>query len=320
MATSSCTFDYGNRSIFIDYHHNTKATIIQNRIVEVCQHNPKSPIKWRVCADFDKENLRIDPVDAAINKRFIYNLSVWLNGRKVCVISAFNGSKFECGLPAGPKTSIKIKIVYPIEAIFFCACSVKEIIHPPPLRVLEPKTHLPKMITNSRSRDKFTDVRFIVEDKEIVAHQVILADRSEVFYKMFMWNVENATNNIDPITLTDVSYDGFNYFLDAIYYGVDVTQIDPELCLEMVMLAEKYDVQDIKTAVEASIISSINMENAVNVLIHSYLNNADRVKKAALEFCAKSPMHELNGRKELAKFTDLLDELFKQISLLTKKL
>ncbi len=278
-------------------------------------HNPKSPIKWRVHVGFNVNNLRIYPVEQAINKTFKYQLSVSVDGQQIFGICAFNGRGFECGLPEHRLDTITIKIIYPVEAIHFCACSVTT-----PSHVLEPKTHLPKMITNTRSRDKFTDVRFIVEGKELVAHQVILADRSEVFYKMFMWNVENAKNNADPIPITDASFDGFNYFLDAIYYGVDGTQIDPNICLEMITLAEKYDVQDIKTSVEASIISSINMENAVNVLINAYLNNANRVKKAALELCAKSPMHEMNGRKELAKFPDLLDELFKQISLLTTKL
>lgn len=314
------SFNHANRTLLIDYdvdqvmddvdlwQYETSNGISETEH-QIFDHDPQSLIKWRVYFRWN-DRIIIEPVDSAVNKIFKYNLIVTINGKpKNYGPAVYNGKKFEFRFPNFPVRWIQIKIIYQLEAINQIA----------PVPVIKSKVHLPKMITNTRSRDKFADVQFIVEDKVIVGHKVILSDRSEVFYKMFMWNMDNATaiKDTEPIPIADVSYEGFNHFIDAIYFGV--TPTDPKIGLEIISLAEKYDIQDIKTAVEESIITSINMENAINILINAYLNNAERMKKAALEFCATSPMHEMNGSKELAKFPDLLNEVFKQISL-TKKL
>lgn len=129
--------------------------------------------------------------------------------------------------------------------------------------------------------------------------------------------LQNITNN-EPIPIEDgISYSSFYNFIDTIYYGTIPS--DPKICFEMSILAEKYDIRDIKNAVDGFTIASINMDNALNILVTSYKHKSDRIHKAALEFCAKQPMHEKSGIKELAKFPDLMVEVFKQISL-TRKL
>ncbi|KAG4072465.1 hypothetical protein HA402_004397 [Bradysia odoriphaga] len=169
------------------------------------------------------------------------------------------------------------------------------------------------MISKITSREEFSDVQFTVDGKVIVAHRIILADRSEVFRKMFMWNEQQNLVKTDPIAIPDTTYDAFSNFINTIYYGS--TPADPELCLEMIKLAEKYDVQDIKMEAEASVIASITMENAIHILITSKLHRADRIKKAALEFCARNNVHEMTSSKDLANFPDLMIEVFEQISL-----
>ncbi|XP_037024414.1 protein maternal effect lethal 26-like [Bradysia coprophila] len=168
-----------------------------------------------------------------------------------------------------------------------------------------------RMITKATSREEFSDVQFTVDGKVIVAHRIILADRSEVFRTMFMWNHNSAKTG--PIAIAETTYDAFFNFINAIYYGN--TPADPELCLEMIKLAEKYDVQDIKMEAEASVIASITMQNAIDILITSKVHRADRIKKAALEFCARNNVHEMPNSKNLANFPDLMIEVFEQISL-----
>lgn len=167
-------------------------------------------------------------------------------------------------------------------------------------------------MTKLVSREHFTDVKFLVEGKVICAHKILLSDRSEVFHKMFLWNANGLRRNDDPIRIEDVSYDIFNQFIDIIYYGT--TPSDLEICLEMLTLAERYDIQGIKAAVESTIIGSINTENGISILINSYLNNANRLKTAALEFCARNDVSKMNGSNDLAKHPDLMIEVFKQYS------
>ncbi len=175
--------------------------------------------------------------------------------------------------------------------------------------VPQPVQPLQKMITKTTSREEFSDVQFTVEGKVIVAHRIILADRSDVFHKTFMHNKLNSVK--DPIPIVDTSYDAFSNFINTIYYGH--TPADAEVCLEMIKLAEKYNVQDIKSEVEASVIASINMQNAIYILITSELHRAQRIKQAALKFCARYGVHDMNNGKELAKHPDLMMEVFQRI-------
>lgn len=137
---------------------------------------------------------------------------------------------------------------------------------PPPLQ---------KMITKTTSRDEFFDVQFLVENKVIVAHRIILADRSEVF--RILWNENNPHKRNEAIPIVDTSHDCFSNFINAIYYGT--TPTDSEMCLEMVKLAERYDVQDIKITAEGCVIKSIGKENAIHILITSELHKADKIKQ-----------------------------------------
>lgn len=312
--TGSSTFTCDNRTLLIKFKSYFGGQG-QEPTPQTVSHDSKSPIQWRVHAELDAHKLYIDPIDETINKNFKYSLYV-STGTSGQIYGAriYDGTKVECGLPETQFNLIEIQIVYPYEALIFCTCSAQKLINQK--LMMEAKSLLPKMITKTRSRKKFSDIKFIVEDKVIVAHKMVLADRSEVFDKMFTWNRDESPSNAESIPISDVSYDAFDCFIDIIYYGT--TSTDLEVCLEMIRLAEMYDIQDIKAAHEASVIAAINMENVITVMIHAYLNNADRIKEAALEFCGKNPVYKMNNR-ELGKYPDLLNEVFKQISL-TKNL
>lgn len=312
--TGSNTFTYENRTLLIKFKSYFGGQG-QEPKPQTVSHDSKSPIQWRVDVELDAHKLYIDPVDETINKNFKYGLFVSTGtSGQIYGVRIYDGNKVECGLPETQFNLIEIQIVYPYEAITFCTCSAQKLINQK--LMMEAETLLPKMITKTRSREKFSDIKFIVEDQVVVAHKMVLADRSEVFDKMFTWNMDDSTNITESIPISDVSYDAFDCFIDIIYYGTTTT--DLEVCLEMIRLAEMYDVQDIKTAHEASVIALINMENVITVLIHAYLHNADKVKEAALEFCGKNPVHKMNN-KELGKYPDLLNEVFKQMYL-TKNL
>lgn len=297
-----------------NYHERTLVVVADKLIslphVSGIVFHDKSPIKWQIDVDALNKTLKIVPVDKTVNTIFKYELSVTATAtlelkKTVYGVCVFDGDIFKCGLPNKNFNTVEIKIVYAYEAIMFCSCAVKK-------SIVHRKFHLQPMLTKARSRQDFSDVQFMVENKLVAAHKIILADRSEVFRKMFSWNVDDDIKN-EPISIVDVSYGAFNHFINAIYYGA--TPTDPEICLEIVGLAEKYDVQDIKSAVETSVIASISMDNAINILIFSHLHNAAIIKKGALEFCAKSPVHEMKDSNELTKFPDLIFEVFEQFNL-----
>ncbi|XP_037048931.1 speckle-type POZ protein-like A [Bradysia coprophila] len=120
---------------------------------------------------------------------------------------------------------------------------------------------------------------------------------------MFSWNADDPNAN-EPIQIMDTSYAAFELFMDVLYFGT--VPSNSEMFLEMIVLADKYDIPDIKAAIEASAIILINSDNVINMLITSELHKAQRMKKVALEFCAKNPMTEISNVQDLAKYPDLM--------------
>ncbi|KAG4071174.1 hypothetical protein HA402_001164 [Bradysia odoriphaga] len=208
--------------------------------------------------------------------------------------------------------TIQIKIVYPYEAITFCSCAlVKD-------QSGELVATLPRMITKAASRKEYSDVKFSVEDRLVVAHKVILADRSEVFRRMFSWNADDPKSN-EPIEIKDTSYAAFEMFIDVIYFGTVPSNSEPEVCLEIIVLADKYDIPDIKDAVEESAVGLMNSDNVTSMLITSDLHKAQRIKKVALEFFAKNPVPEISNVQDLANYPDLMVEVLTYIQKHSKK-
>ena len=133
-----------------------------------------------------------------------------------------------------------------------------------------------KMLTNQT----LTDVTLHVKDKEFKAHKVVLAAASPVFEAMFKEGTKEHEDNY--VNIEDIDSDVFDVFLRFIYSG-QVDHLD-EMCLDLLVAADKYDVQPLKEICVQHMTKNISVENAVDVLALAGLYDVEPIKLQAQKF------------------------------------
>ena len=261
---------------------------------KVFSHDESSPIKWRL--GFKSTKPYLEPL-SKVNSLFKYTLNFWRsdpNAQYEFHEENYLGQYLELPevsndlVPVWHAPLHTVILTYPPEAIAY----------------LEPKT----VAFSEETKNKFCDVKFMVEGHVVEAHRIILANHSPVFMSMFTTDTEDAKLK-GPIEIKDASFDGFSKYLN-LFYGLHVVLEDPTVCLDIIKLAERYDTQDIKQHIECRLIPSIDGSNVVRFLIAADMNDAQHLKKAAMEFLKENPAHKLPDFGELTKHhTDLLMEV-----------
>jgi BTB/POZ domain len=133
--------------------------------------------------------------------------------------------------------------------------------------------------------DAFKDVKFVVGNKEISAHKVILSSRNEVFKKMFESQMKEAKNNI--IVVSDIDFDTFKELLGFIYTG-KVSENFSVLALELLSAAHLYQIEDLKKMCVNEISKNLTEDNAAGILRYAKLYDCDEsLKTDAFELYKK---------------------------------
>jgi speckle-type POZ protein len=131
--------------------------------------------------------------------------------------------------------------------------------------------------------EKYADFVFKVKNEKIAAHKVILAARSPVFDAMFQHDMkENKTNEAE---ITDVTPAAFKALLKFIYTGH--CQVG-NLAEELLVAANKYDIQDLKQICDKKLRKKLTVDNAVRLLVLSDLHQAEDLKDGAICFINKN--------------------------------
>ena len=131
--------------------------------------------------------------------------------------------------------------------------------------------------------DKYADFVFKVENEKIAAHRVILAARSTVFAAMFQCDMkENKTNETE---IEDMTPAAFRALLRFIYTGhCEVGNLAEQLLIA----ANKYDIQDLKEICVKELRMKLTVDNAVDLLILADLHQANDLKGGAILFINKN--------------------------------
>ena len=131
--------------------------------------------------------------------------------------------------------------------------------------------------------DKYADFVFKVENEKIAAHRVILAARSTVFAAMFQCDMqENKTNETE---IEDMTPAAFRALLRFIYTGHCEFG---NLAEQLLIAANKYDIQDLKEICVKELRMKLTVDNAVDLLILADLHQANDLKGGAILFINKN--------------------------------
>ena len=111
---------------------------------------------------------------------------------------------------------------------------------------------------------KNTDVTFCFEDRKITAHKAILLARAPYFANMFDSGMAEVSSN--EVHVKDVESSVFEGILEYLYSGAAPMNM-PEIGLELLVAADKYGLDELKTLCEASVSDRLTDENVVETII-----------------------------------------------------
>lgn len=139
------------------------------------------------------------------------------------------------------------------------------------------------------------DVRFCFRESqlEIGAHVYVLASRSHVFAAAFRNNETPAEMMAGGQVLVEdnIQPNVFKEMLHYIYSGKTSTPLTEDMAKSLFLAAATYVISDLVKECTDFLLRSINLKNAINLMIWSHLNAVEDVEEAALSYAAR------HGRK-----------------------
>ena len=136
-------------------------------------------------------------------------------------------------------------------------------------------------LTLLHGRDQHSDVVFCVQGIEFPAHRAILSARSPVLKAMLQHDMkEKLTNRVD---VPDVEPELFKTFLLFIYTGRIQGDLQ-QLAEQLVPVADKYQVRDLKNNCEKVLIRNLTVENVVDLLLLADFHSVIKLRECTIGF------------------------------------
>ncbi|XP_062023186.1 BTB/POZ domain-containing protein At4g08455-like [Rosa rugosa] len=133
----------------------------------------------------------------------------------------------------------------------------------------------------------------------VPAHKAVLASRSPVFRAMLENQMEESLSG--TIKIGDVSYDALRAFVNYLYTAEIC--LDEEMACDLLILAEKYQVQHLKDYCEKFLVSKLNWDNSILSYTFAHQHNAKHIVDAALTLITDN-MDKLTTREEYMELVE----------------
>ena len=147
--------------------------------------------------------------------------------------------------------------------------------------------------------EEFSDVVVTCGSKSFCCHKIILAKWSEVFSAMFKHQFEE--NNNGEIVIKDFDVETVESLINFMY---DCQLPKSKFTLELLMMADKYNVIELKKLCQTSIAKGLNNENVMDVLSTSSACQALGLKFAALDYIIAN----WDSKSEFINYDEILDD------------
>ncbi len=129
---------------------------------------------------------------------------------------------------------------------------------------------------------KYTDFKLVCGDRQFSCHKVVLAARSPVFDAMLS-NENHLEVQKGKVNITDMDHDKLEVFLKYLYTG-NFSDHMKQHAKELLVAADKYQVEGLKLAAEEALADNIISENAIDMLLFANdMPNANVLKKKAMK-------------------------------------
>eukprot|EP01006_Ploeotia_vitrea_P026084 TRINITY_DN59058_c0_g1_i1.p1 TRINITY_DN59058_c0_g1~~TRINITY_DN59058_c0_g1_i1.p1 ORF type:complete len:477 (+),score=36.92 TRINITY_DN59058_c0_g1_i1:43-1473(+) len=168
------------------------------------------------------------------------------------------------------------------------------------------------------------DVVFNVGEKQIYANKAILAIRSKHFSK---WLIDDApaakapsspaaavtSQPLDIKVADNVEYLAFKVVLEYLYTNAIPSDLTPTTLLNVLVLAQEYGIDALKTTCENTITESTDSANVIALLIAAHVNSQSEIKEMAMDFIKRhmDQVKQTGSIDQLEKHPLLMLELLK---------
>jgi len=159
------------------------------------------------------------------------------------------------------------------------------------------------------------DVTFLVKHNRIKAHRDILAARCAYFASMFKSGMKESVAK--EVQIKEEEPAVFQGLLEFLYSGSPPKNL-PEIALNLLALADKYGLEDLKKICEVRICANLNAENCVDALVVAKRHHcSDLLLRAKSVFPAHAEVLTKSGKslRLLGDNPDVLAELLVHLSI-----
>jgi len=154
------------------------------------------------------------------------------------------------------------------------------------------------------------DITLGVDGKNVRAHRYVLSARSEYFKSISMFRSGMVEANSDEIEIKDCDFDLFKMMIKFLYTDIPPDEIDG-IATELLPVADKFLVMNLKYHCEESLRKSLKEENVKEVLLLAYKYNCATLKKCCFN---KLTLSMCNDWSELKSYPDLAVECLQFLS------
>ncbi len=151
-----------------------------------------------------------------------------------------------------------------------------------PIRKLDDKVQIIEDLGHLLKSGEFSDFKFTIEKQKFPVHKAILHSRSPYFKAMFSQGFEENTKNC--VEIKDIGADMFSELLEYLYTSKLPEFTDEAKTIEILIIADKYQLNSLKTIAENELSSKITTESMFNLLIVADTYNATILKRKTIEF------------------------------------
>uniref|UniRef100_A0A0N5BST2 BTB domain-containing protein n=1 Tax=Strongyloides papillosus TaxID=174720 RepID=A0A0N5BST2_STREA len=158
---------------------------------------------------------------------------------------------------------------------------------------------------------QYSDFTITVDGVDLKAHKMVLSLRSPVFDAMFNSNIQESQSN--RVEIKDFGINVVREMLTYIY--TNTCPKIKELALELMMIADKYGINDLKKIADEQLYQSLCEGNACDYLIVAHTYSNSRLKDFCLDFIvlnAQNIVKKKNWREFVVKYPPLLESLLKR--------
>jgi speckle-type POZ protein len=144
-----------------------------------------------------------------------------------------------------------------------------------------------RQLEESFEKMLFSDFTFNVRGRKFAAHKNILSMRSPVFAAMFQHPTkEMLSGNVE---VEDINPDVFQELLRYLYTGLTRSTALDVTAPALLVAADKYLLEDLKTRCETHLIRRMSSQNCLNMLTLTAHHPAEHLKKFAIDYFRRYP-------------------------------